>query len=603
MCGISGIVSQQAHQPECLVRSLEAIKHRGPDDSRVFSFENGFSTVSFSIPTGKARFPRFSQPSSAMFGFNRLSIVDLSDKGMQPFLDDKSQTLFMMNGEIYNYQELRRTYLGNETFISDSDSEVAFKLYTKLGDGFVNLLRGMFAIVIYSNIDKTLKAWRDPMGIKPFYYAITNKAIVFSSEMKGIFATGLVNKSLDPQGLAYSMYLGTCPSPITIYKDIRSLRPGHKLTYQKETGQLLTVSYWQLDYQPQHQRLTFEEFADDVASICRLYQTGEVPKGLMLSGGLDSGTLAYFMGQAEKSTQCFNLFTQNHSTDESPYAKLNAENAGLNFTAIEIPSTPNLELIARHLQSEEEPNGGPEATLYLCDYVHQQGIKVLFNALGPDEVFGGYRYYALINQYGTSKLFNHFPLAWFPKKWQSKMADVKQYGWGAFPLINRQFFSWQSIVYHLSELGYDAPQHPIGYLLDQIQKQTSEFRQMPLLKQASFFDIQYYIASHHSFRSDQPSMLNSIEMRFPFLDHLFVQKYFNQSWIFEGIDKQLKPAFRNYSKHILPSQVIEMPKKGFTMPTEHWLPHVELHPNVLFSGTNEKLWYGAVLHGLEKNNN
>jgi asparagine synthase (glutamine-hydrolysing) len=596
MCGFSGIVSQEIHDPHCLVQSLQAIKHRGPDDSRIYSFETGFSSLPFSNATSKAKFAPFSQPSSAMFGFNRLSIVDLSDKGMQPFVDDKNQTLFMMNGEVYNYKELRQTYLSDVPFASDSDSEVAFRLYQKLGDDFIHLLRGMYAIVVYNKSSKQLKAWRDPMGIKPLYYAVLNDGIVFSSEMKGIFATGLLNKNIDPQGLAYSMYLGTCPSPITLYKDVQSLRPGHMLLFQSQTNRVLETMFWALDYQPENRPIHFDEFAADVETICSLYQTGDVPKGLMLSGGIDSGTLAHFLGKTDKTLKCYNLYTQNHPTDESAFASKNATNAGLDITFFDIPSSPPMGVIERYLSSEEEPNTGPEPTLYLCDKVNHLGVKVMFNALGPDELFGGYRYYALINKYGQSKLLNNLPLICFPNKLKPKIAEVKQFGWETFPLISRHFFSWKSITLYFQNKGYEVPEHPIAYLLNQVRGQMPQFDRMPILKKASYLDIHYFIASHHAFRSDQPSMLNSIELRFPFLDHLFVQKYFNQAWLFNGIDHQLKPAFRNYAKYLLPKDVIEMPKKGFTMPTELWMNSITKHPDAIFSGTPEKLWYGAMLH-------
>ena len=196
MCGFSGWVLNTKLDTTNIVSSLRSIKHRGPDDTLIFTNDYNQKLTSFSCDLSneytQQNFPLLNNNSQKYcFGFNRLSIVDLSNKAMQPFYDEKNQILFMMNGEVYNYNDLRTKHLSDVIFHSESDSEVAFMLYQKMGNAFVDLLQGMFAIVIYDFKAGILKVYRDRLGIKPFYYSITNEGLYFSSEMKGLFAMNL----------------------------------------------------------------------------------------------------------------------------------------------------------------------------------------------------------------------------------------------------------------------------------------------------------------------------------------------------------------------------------------------------------------------------
>ena len=148
------------------------------------------------------------------------------------------------------------------------------------------------------------------------------------------------------------------------------------------------------------------------------------------------------------------------------------------------------------------------------------------------------------------------------------MSELKEYGAGSFPLISRQVFSWAEVVDFLKEKNQPIPVHPIEYIVQQITEYYPEYKDLPMLKQASYLDLHYYIASYHTLRSDLPSMLSSVELRFPFLDHLFVQKYFNQTDTFRDIDRKLKPRFRDYVKDVLPASILSQPKKGFGLATE-----------------------------------
>ena len=603
MCGFSGIISNGEVHQQTIVDSISAIKHRGPDDTLVFSGDRKFYACELSNPASRNSFPPLPQDkkSNQFFAFNRLSIVDLSQNAMQPFFNQQKEVVWMFNGEIYNYIELRNEFLANELFVSQSDSEVAFRLYLKFGDEFIHLLRGMFSIVVYDFKNNQLKAWRDRLGMKPFYYVLKDGTFVFSSEMKGIFATNVIQKEINYQGLAYSMYLATCPSPLTIFKDISSLQAGSKLEYSPNSGEIKSEQYWHLKYTPSERIIGFEEFNNDLEELCRLHRTGDVEKALMLSGGMDSGTLAHYFSKLDPQLKCLNIYADNHSVDERAYAKENASNAHLEIVFLEIPSTPDESQIEESLQAEEEPNSIPEPALFLCGKAREMGIEVLYSALGPDELFGGYNYFATIKKFkNLSGALKFIPTSFLPKKYRSKFSEVKTYGFEYYAFTCRRLFTWEEIVHFLQHEGQQIPVHPIEYLKKQVNSLYPGFKDLPLMKKASYMDIFYYISSHHTFRSDQPSMRYSIEMRFPFLDHLFIEKYFNQAHTFDHLGKYLKPQFRQYVSNVLPKRIFEMEKKGFSMPTEKWINEESAISKPEFKpASSTQRWYLKMLSEIE----
>lgn len=604
MCGFSGIISNDEIQAGALLNSLSAIKHRGPDDSLIFSGNRDFFACGLSNAETRKSYPMISTDleSSFFWGFNRLSIVDLSANGMQPFYDEESETAFMLNGEIYNYTELKAEFLAEESFRSNSDSEVAFKLFLKLGERFIHHLRGMFSIVVYNFRTNQLTAWRDRLGMKPFYYSFISGKFIFSSEMKGILATNEVTKKINYQGLAYSMYLETCPAPLTIYEDIKSLPPAFKLEFSLQTGDIKTEAYWRLEYNPSNREIDFDDFNSDMIDLCRLHNTGEVEKALMLSGGIDSGTLAWYFSKIEPKLKCLNIFASNHATDEREFAQINATNAGLDLTFLEIPALPSTRQINETMHAEEEPNSIPEPAIFLCNQARKMGIEILFSALGPDEIFGGYTYFKTINKLHKAKsLLKLAPTVLLPENYREKFSEVKRYGFGFYPAICRRLFTWSQITAFLKARNQDIPEHPLSFLKNQVEIIYPEFNQLPILKQASYLEIFYFISSHHTFRSDQPSMRYSIEMRFPFLDHHFIQKYFNQADTFDNLEQDLKPAFRKYAHQILPEPIFSMKKKGFSMPAENYtLPVVAYNHEGITPSNASQVWYLNMLHEIEK---
>ncbi|WP_068596948.1 asparagine synthase (glutamine-hydrolyzing) [Vaginella massiliensis] len=582
MCGFSGIFTKQKINDAAILRSLAAIKHRGPDNTIHATFSNDFSGFSSALSDTETqeKLPLSDGiESDNWIGFNRLSIMDLSNRGMQPFYDEVTKTAFLFNGEVYNFGALKNEFLQNVEFKSKSDSEVVFQLYLKLGDDFVHHLRGMFAIVVVDYAHSRLKVWRDRFGIKPFYYYLDNHQFVFSSEIKGIFDTNFVEKIIDYQHLAYSFYLNTNFAPNTIYRDAKSLEAATQLTVDLSNFEHSKKTYWTLDYIPDLQSIDSTTFLKDVEEVVQLASMADVKQALMLSGGLDSGLLAYILGKLGKEIDAITIYNEyDDAQNELKFARSNAKNSGMNLLEIEIDNEVDLETIKTYLLAEEEPNICPEVAYFLSEKAHEKKYAVLHSALGLDELFYGYAYYywAKMGQRLEPMLFKKMKYLLKGKK-RYKYEELSAFGLVALPFVMRSTTSWQSIQALFQSHGSSEWAHPIQALLKQVAQTNPSFEKFPLLKQLSYLDFYYYISSHHAMRSDVPSMRHQIEMRFPYLDHLFVQKYFNCSSLDHDLTlKNNKPFLRKAVVDILPEDVLYMPKKGFSMPTSVWLDKVEV---------------------------
>ncbi|WP_334124317.1 asparagine synthase (glutamine-hydrolyzing) [Empedobacter brevis] len=587
MCGISGILSKYKMVDSAIINSLKSIKHRGPNDTihasyfneQIHFYSNELSNEQTQLDLIKSN----GIDSNNWIGFNRLSILDLSRNGMQPFYDAETKTAFMMNGEIYNYKELRQEFLEDAEFVSDSDSEVAFQLYLKLGDNFVHHLRGMFVFVLLDYTKNQIKIWRDRFGIKPLYYFLDDENFIFSSEIAGIFATNLVKKEINFEHLAHTYYLSTNFSPNTIYHNIWSIEPATKLTVDLKNFKSTKETYWKLDYQPTEKSITKEEFLGDTQELVKLASVADVKQAVMLSGGLDSGLLAYQFGKNKTEIDALTIYNDLFDEqNELEFAKSNARNANLFLQAFEIENKVDLSTIKEYSLAEEEPNTGPEPAYFLSRKAKEKGYIILHNALGFDELFYGYNYFIQAKNLDKIPSFSRpFLKVLLKGNRKRKYEEILKYGIEALPFISRSNSNWKEIKELFKGLGSENWEHPIVEILRKVKQSNPSFEKYPLLKKLSYLDFYFYIGSHHSVRSDLPAMKNEVEMRFPFLDHLFVQKYFNCS----DLDKELseinnKPFLRKNVQNILPKDVLNMPKKGFSMFAKSWLSNIDISADI-----------------------
>jgi len=378
MCGIAGMVYRERERPvsESRVRRMcAALRHRGPD-------EEGFYVHG---PVG--------------LGMRRLSIIDLSG-GQQPILNEDGSKVIVFNGEIYNYQDLRRGLVARgHTMRSRSDTETVLHLYEELGAGCVTPLRGMFAFAIWDASAETLLLARDRLGIKPLYVVTGPWGIAFASELKALVAAELTTGDLDWEALDAYLQLGYVPAPASPFRDIRKLEPGHWLRW-RPSGEVTVRPYWDLPEDPAPappdvERRVVEWIDASVAA----HLVSDVPVAAFLSGGLDSSAVVASMAAvaARQAGEVPHAFTARYqgsgakATDETDLARRLAERYGVQLTVVDI--APNLrDVFEPIVHALDEPHADDSAipTWSLSEIVGNS-YKVALTGIGGDELFAGYR--------------------------------------------------------------------------------------------------------------------------------------------------------------------------------------------------------------------
>ena len=375
MCGIVGFIN--CGNKEELNKAVNAIIHRGPDSFAVQWFDNENSGL----------------------GHTRLSILDLSVKGSQPMFDKNSGNWIVLNGEIYNYKEIRKKLeQSGYSFTSDTDTEVVLYAYHKWKEQCLALFNGMFAFSIYNEVTGDVFIARDRLGIKPIYYFNQKNSLAFSSEIKAILELKAYKKEPDISALQTPVHYQI--TPYTGFKDIYKLPAGHYLKFSA-TSQLSISEYWNIEIEENEipEKEAIEKLDFLLNDAVKLNLVSDVPVGVMLSGGLDSSILAALMQcQMNDALNSFTIKFEKKdlklqgNVDDSHYANIMAKKFG--FKHHEITLKPNIvDLLPKMVYHLDEPIADPSAisTYLIAKAAKEKGISVLLTGMGADEVFGGYR--------------------------------------------------------------------------------------------------------------------------------------------------------------------------------------------------------------------
>src|SRR5271155_2261293 len=350
----------------------DAIKHRGPDDEGYYC----------SGPVG--------------LGFRRLSIIDLNT-GHQPISNEDGTVWIVFNGEIYNYQELRRhLQTKGHTFKTLTDTEVIVHLYEEFGESCVEKLRGMFAFAIWDERQKVLFMARDRIGIKPLYYWLSDKSLVFGSEIKAILSDPEVTPEVVPEMIDRFLTFYYVPGEETLFRDVRKLAPGSYMVVKN--GRVQIRQYWDLHFSPTPQSLESAEkkFLELLGESVALHMISDVPGGFLLSGGVDStAMLGFAVGKTTYPLSSFTLgFDSPGLADERPYARLAADRYGSEHHEMTITSKDFADFLPKFAWHMEEPVCEPQAVaLYYVSKLAKDFVKVLISGEGGDEAFAGYQTY------------------------------------------------------------------------------------------------------------------------------------------------------------------------------------------------------------------
>lgn len=545
MCGICGVYGHI--DPITIYAMMDTLKHRGPDGEGCYIDEQ------------------------CGLGHRRLSIIDLSQRGKQPMSNESGNVWSVVNGEIYNYRDLRSELIAHgHSFKSSCDSEVLPHAYEEWGDGFVTRLRGMFALAIYDAAKRKLILVRDPIGKKPLYYAESDGKFAFASEIKALFKAGIpckVNHAMIPTFLMYQYTMGTD----TLFDGVKKLPAGHILVLD---GQGMKLSrYWSIQ---EGGTGTIGGLRDLLEESVKLRLQADVPIGSFLSGGIDSSAVTalyskYYQGNTHGDLHTFTATFGEKS--EAPYAKQVAEHLGAIYHEVAI--TP--EMVARDIEKitwhHDEPLG--DAATINNYYLAQEAkkyVSVVLAGEGGDELFGGYPWYHYAKYLRTMdaipkplKMTCSLALAFAG----TGDASSPLYGLGRKLEFPCQLSSEDTILYPTTSMNDQS----LAWLLKQ-EYSTIEtaspitvcvFREP--LNRALAMDCLNKLPEQYLMKADKGTMSFAVEERLPILD----QKVIEYAFALPVKLKKDKYALRKAVEDLLPENIVWRPKKGFGTPIREWM--------------------------------
>jgi len=509
-------------------------------------------------------------------------------------MSNEDSSLWMVfNGEIYNYRPLREDLLRKgHAFKTSGDGEVILHLYEEHGLEFVSRLNGMFSIALWDGGRERLVLVRDRLGIKPLYYRLEGRRLMFASETKGILAVDERSPDLDMDAIAAYMSYSSVPGWRTCVKGIRRLLPGHLATFDRSG--LSQRMYWDVRYDRQRS-WDANELRDAIEAQIReavhMQMVSDVPLGVFLSGGVDSSLVAAMM--AEHSSYPVRAFAVGYGAegaylDETRYARLVAQKYGMEYHELILDSESLLQDIERVAWHLDEPCGDPAAflTLALSEFTRKH-VTVALSGLGADEIFSGYRRYlgiSLQNRYmRLPRLIRHWiisPLVnLMPEGRTTRVGDLGRLAKKFVQSVGEDLkTSWSLTVSYLP--AYDGPMFAGAF--EGVRRETyrSEFFEDFWSRAADFehpvdrvtyLDLKMYMVDQLLMQQDKMSMAVSLEARVPYLDHRLVELAATIPARMRMAGNQPKALLKKVAEKYIPTDCIYRSKKGFGAPLEAWL--------------------------------
>jgi len=563
MCGIAGVVSttRETNISEALVhRMCEQIIYRGPDDEGLYVADG------------------------AGFGMRRLSIIDLAG-GHQPVFNEDRTAWTVFNGEIYNFRDLRPELESRgHRFRTHSDTEVIIHQYEETGADCVKKLRGMFALAIYDKTKRKLILARDRLGKKPLHYALHKGNLYFASEIKSILAIVPELAEVNSQGLLEYLYYGYVPDSNCVFTGIHKLPAGHLLEF--ENGRITIRQYWDLPaydtHTPKSEEECLEEMEHRLFEATKMRLISDVPLGAFLSGGIDSSTVVALMARASSGpVKTFSIGFKKDDFNEAKWARIVADKFGTEHH--EMILEPDVVQTVEHLTSSLEEPFGDSSMLptYYVSQMARQHVTVALSGDGGDEMFGGYDRYRI---HAGRRIFERIP-AWARKFYRDHVFPRVPNAMRGRAYSYNASLSWQErYVDQLSFLPSFERDTPIlSEDFREILKRGEDpgnalrchFVKTPAadpVDQLLYVDTKTYLVGDILTKVDRMSMLNSLEVRVPILDHVFVEWVVGlpSEWKLRG--NRQKYIFRKLAERVgVPREAIDRQKQGFTLPLTHWM--------------------------------
>ena len=562
MCGIAGIVSTELgtkQDPKTIRLMCDSIVHRGPDDEG-FYFSDG-----------------------AGLGMRRLSIIDLSG-GAQPIHNEHQNVWVVFNGEIYNFPELRRELESRgHSFYTQTDTEVIVHLFEEFGADCVKKLRGMFAIALWDERQGILLLARDRLGKKPLHYALHNGSLYFSSEIKSLLAAAPGLADVDREAMLYYFQFGYIPDPLTAFRTIRKLPPGHLLEF--EAGQIRVRSYWDVPsygtFDPGSESECLDELEHRLDEAVRIRLISDVPLGALLSGGVDSSTIVALMARANSGpVKTFSIGFPHEDFSETTHARAVAKHFATNHNEFVVAPDFSATLDKLTHMLEEPFADSSILPTYHVSLLARQHVTVALSGDGGDELHAGYERYQINLR---RRVFERIP-AWAGRAYRT-------YAYPHLPngTLGRKFaynISLGTRDRYIDSLSYLPPNSRERSIFSSDFLQFAASKPSPTelfrdyydrapatddLSRMQYLDTKTYLPADVLTKVDRMSMVTSLEVRCPLLDHEFVEWSASLAPHWKLRMGQSKYALKKLAERLgVPPQTIHRPKQGFAMPLVHW---------------------------------
>ncbi len=565
MCGICGIFEFERREEiaqDFVRRMTDTIVHRGPDDEGIH------------VGPGIG------------LGFRRLSIIDVAG-GHQPISNEDGRIWVMLNGEIYNYPELRQELLDRgHTFATRSDTESIVHLYEEYGEDCFRRLRGMFAIALWDSRERKLVLARDRVGKKPLYFAADQKRLLFGSELKCLLAADGSIRTIDPQALSDYFSYGYISAPKTVYRDVRKLRPGHYLV--ASTSGVREVPYWNLSFAQVENRSEqewCELLRNGLCEATRIRLMSDVPLGAFLSGGVDSSSVVAMMSNLMKRpvTTC-SIGFEEKEYNEADFAREIAKRFHTDHHE-QIVHPKAVEILKKLVWHYDEPFADSSAIpTYYVSWVARQSVTVALGGDGGDENLAGYRRY-YFDQFENrlrrrvpaglrKRVFGPLGRAYPPLAWAPRMFRAK----ATFQSLSRSplegYFNSISIFRpdeKLRLLSRDFQANLGGYdSMEVLQYHYDRAETDDPLSRIQYVDIKTYLPDDILAKVDRASMAVSLEVRAPLLDHQLMELIAKIPSSLKLRGTTGKYIFKKAMADVLPKDILHRRKQGFAVPLARW---------------------------------
>lgn len=551
MCGIVGQINfQKPIERTAFVAMRDKLTHRGPDDAGVYFFEND----------------------AIALGHRRLSFLDLSEAGRQPMSNEDATIWITLNGEIYNYIELRNELLKlNYRFKTGTDTEVIIHGYEEWGTEIISRLKGMFAFGLLDLKKNQLFLARDTFGIKPLYYYEHNEQFIFASELKAILKCAEVKREIDFTSFADYFIYRYVPSPKSIWKNISKLPPAHYLIYdyKKKTTQLTEYRQLKFDSKKISERDLIPEVGEMLERSVSIHARSDVPIGSFLSGGYDSSAIVYYLTKLGYKPETFSIGFKGWQNSEHQFAQLVADHLNVPHN-VTLATDETLDLLDMMPDVYDEPIADISILpTWLVSRSAARKVKAVMSGEGADELFGGYTWHKEFYK------MNAELSVW--KKWTNKILGENNFDTVEFysnAMAMGKFDSNELKQMLHADFHSSIPEDSSWFYRKNFNSDLSPLQSIQQM------DIKCFMGELVLTKIDRATMANSLEARVPFLDYELFEKILqvNESVYFKP-DTTKFVLHENIVGH-LPTSILERKKQGFVGPDEFYM-NLDRYKNIL----------------------